>query len=305
MSPFRPDLRAPFRDGVTTGDLELHGVRARAFSFRGGAADRRRALVCIAGMGADGRSFMRQRPLASEWLVLPLNLPWETPRHEDPVTFAAEVVEEYLASERLESPVLLGSSFGGAVAASVALRRRASLSALVLANAVVSRRQIPLATTWFIDLLEAPDPLARLVSPLAAQVMGGFGLDREGRHELVREARHFGGPELKRRLVALLHLDLFPELPRLAVPTLFVHGRRDLLVSWRSTRWAAERVPDARVEIIPKAGHVPYLSHPEPFNAAVAAFLRDVERRRAAGELHAPSNPSGGRASTAAGGDPR
>ena len=281
--PFQPSLRPPFRDGVTAGDLELHGVRARAFHFPGGVEDRRRALVCIAGMGADGRSFLRQRPLASERLVLPLNLPWETPRHADPVTFAAEVVEEYLASERLEAPALLGSSFGGAVAASVALRRRVPLSALVLANAVLSKRQIPLASTRFIDLLEAPDPLARLVSPLAAQVMGGFGLDREGRHELVREARHFSGRELKRRLLALLHLDLFPELPRLAVPTLFVHGRRDLLVSWRSTRWAAERVPDARVEIFPRAGHVPYLSHPEPFNALVASFLREVdERARAA-----------------------
>jgi hypothetical protein len=35
---------------------------------------------------------------------------WETPEGAEPVRFAGEVVEEYLASERLERPALLGSS---------------------------------------------------------------------------------------------------------------------------------------------------------------------------------------------------
>jgi pimeloyl-ACP methyl ester carboxylesterase len=289
--PYPPSRPPSFRDGVEQAELELHGVRARAFRFRGGAVDRARALVCLAGMGADGRSFVRQRPLADDRLVLPLNLPWETPRGADPLLFAAEVVEEYLASERLERPVLLGSSFGGAVAAIVAVRGRAPLGALVLVDAVLSRRQIPLATTLFVDVLEAPDPLARLVSPIAAQLMGGFGLDREGRDELVREARHFSGGELKRRLTALLGLDLYPELPRLAtLPVLFVHGRRDLLVPLRSARKAAALVPGARFEIVDRAGHVPYLSHPQAFNAIAADFLRGLDAAAPArrGEARAP-----------------
>jgi len=291
--PYPPSRPPSFRDGVDPAELELRGVRARAFHFRGGCEDRARALVCLAGMGADGRSFARQRPLAADRLVLPLNLPWDTPDGADPLAFAAEVVEEYLASERLDRPALLGSSFGGAVAALVALRGRVPLGALLLVGAVLSRRQIPLATTLFVDLLEAPEPLARLVSPLAAQVMGGFALDREGRDELVREARHFTGRELKRRLRALLALDLLPELPRLgALPVLFVHGRRDLLVPWRAGRRAAERVPGARFDLLSRAGHVPYLSHPAPFNAAVARFLGDAA---AAGAGRAAAAPGAGR----------
>ncbi|MFL5273866.1 MAG: alpha/beta fold hydrolase [Anaeromyxobacteraceae bacterium] len=289
--PYPPSRPPSFRDRVEEADLELHGVRARAFRFRGCPDDRARALVCLAGMGADGRSFVRQRPLADDRLVLPLNLPWETPPGADPLLFAAEVVEEYLASERLERPVLLGSSFGGAVAAIVALRGRAPLGALVLVDAVLSRRQIPLATTLFVDVLEAPDPLARLVSPIAAQLMGGFGLDREGRDELVREARHFSGRELKRRLTALLGLDLYPDLPRLAaLPVLFVHGRRDLLVPLRAARKAAALVPGARFEVVDRAGHVPYLSHPQAFNAIAADFLRGLAAAAPArrGEARAP-----------------
>jgi pimeloyl-ACP methyl ester carboxylesterase len=176
-------------------------------------------------------------------------------------------------------PVLLGSSFGGAVAVRVALQGRVAPGALVLAGPVLSRRQMPFPTKRFVDLLEAPEPIARLVSPLAAQVMGGFSLDRAGRDELVREARHFSGRELKRRLAALMATDLLPRLPELRLPVLFVHGSRDWLVPWRASRRAAALVPGARFELLERAGHVPYLSHPARFNALVAGFLGDAESR--------------------------
>jgi pimeloyl-ACP methyl ester carboxylesterase len=277
--PYPPSRPASFREGVDQAELELRGVRARAFQFADGLHDPERALVCIAGMGADGRSFVRQRPLARSRWILPLNLPYETPAGADPLEFAAEVVEEYCAHERLVRPAILGSSFGGAVAALVTLRGQAQVSALVLAGPVLSREQIPFATTRFVDVLEAPEPLARLASPVAAAIMGGFALDKEGRDELVREARHFTGRELKRRLVALMHTDLFPRLGTLAVPTLFVHGSRDWLVPWRSSQKAAALVPGARFELIRKAGHVPYLSNPDAFNAVVARFLDEVDQR--------------------------
>jgi pimeloyl-ACP methyl ester carboxylesterase len=277
--PYPPSRPASFRDGVDQSELELHGIRARAFQFAGGARDPARALVCIAGMGADGRSFVRQRPLANDRWLLPLNLPYETPASADPLDFAAEVVEEYCQHEKLVRPVLLGSSFGGAVSTLVALRRRVELAALVLAGPVLSRKQIPFfATPRFVDLLEAPEPLARLASPLAAAIMGGFALDKEGRDELVREARHFTGRELKRRLLALLRTDLFPRLAALSLPVLVVHGSRDWLVPWRSSQRAAALIPGSRFELVRKAGHVPYLSSPDAFNRVVAEFLADVDR---------------------------
>jgi pimeloyl-ACP methyl ester carboxylesterase len=277
--PFPPSPPASFREDVDQSDFELRGVRARAFQFASGLHDPERAIVCIAGMGADGRSFARQRPLARDRWLLPLNLPYETPAGADPIEFAADVVEEYCDHERLVRPAMLGSSFGGAVSTLVALRGRVALSALLLAGPVLSRRQIPFATTRFVDVLEAPEPLARLASPVAAAIMGGFALDKEGRRELVREARHFTGRELKRRLVALMQTDLFPRLGALAVPTLVVHGSRDWLVPWRSSQKASALIPGARFELIAKAGHVPYLSNPHQFNAVVARFLEDVERR--------------------------
>jgi pimeloyl-ACP methyl ester carboxylesterase len=275
MPTIRGTPPPPFRDAVSHHELELRGVRARAFQFPDGLRDPGRAIVCLAGMGADGRSFARLKPLAARWFLLPLNTPFDTPPGRNPLSFAADVVEEYLDSERLERPVLLGSSFGGAVAALVALRRPGGLRALVLANAVLARRQIPLAFPQFLDVLQAPAPLAQLVAPFAVQVMGGFALDRDARDEIVREARHFSPDELRRRLKALLALDLLERVGALALPTLAVHGSRDWLVPWTRGRWTAQAIPGARFALIRGAGHLPYLSHAKAFNRLVGDFLEE------------------------------
>jgi pimeloyl-ACP methyl ester carboxylesterase len=266
-----------FRSGIASADLELRGVRARAFQFVDGSRDPARAIVCLAGMGANGRSFARLAPLARDWLILPINTPVETPGASDPLEFTAEVVEEYLDSEGLERPVLLGSSFGGAAAAMVALRRPERLRALVLVSPALSRRQIPLAFPQFIDLLEAPEPIARLMAPLAVNIMGGFALDRESRDEIVRQSRHFQGDELKRRLLAIKTHDLLPALRALETPTLIVHGSRDWLVPWRRGRWTARAIPGSQFHLIRGAGHLPYLSHPHEFNQVLSDFLRLVD----------------------------
>ena len=270
-----------FRE-VSAEDLELRGVRARALQFPVGERDPARALVCLAGMGANGRSFSRQLPLAPLRFFLLLNLPEQTPALIDPVQFAADAVEELIEVQKLERPVLLGSSFGGAVAATVALRKPARLSGLVLVSAVLSRRQIPLASPRFLDVLGAPKPLAHLFAPLAAQIMGGLGLDSDARDEIVRESRNFDGPELKRRLAALLGLELLPELRKLTLPVLAIHGTRDWMVPWRRGRWVVDAIPGAKFVLIKGAGHLPYLSHPAEFNLALEEFLAAIDAAPAA-----------------------
>lgn len=276
MSALQHSPPASFRSDVWHEELWLHGIRARALRFVGGCEDPERAVVCIAGMGANGRSFVRQRPLSKDHFFLMLNLPRETPDEQDPLLFAVESIEEFIDIHELVRPVILGSSFGGAVASVLALRRPEKLGGLVLANPVVARSQIPLAFPGFVNLMEAPDSVARFMAPMAVQIMGGFGLDADGRDEIVRESRLFTTRELKRRLSALMRLDLKDRLAELPQHTMWVHGRRDLLVPVAGARRAAARIPHGRFEVIGGAGHLPYLSHADAFNALLDSFLREV-----------------------------
>lgn len=256
-------------------------ARARAFRFRHGSRDSNRAVVCLAGMGADGRSFARLAPLADKHFILPLNTPTETPSRQSPLDHAVKVVEDFLESEQLHKPVLVGSSFGGSVAALVALRQPARLSGLVLVSAVLSRAQIPLAYPRLINALMPPEPIARLASPAVVQLMGGLSLDPAARAEIIRESRLITTRELKRRLLALMALDLYPRLHGLShLPTLWVHGSRDRLVPWRRSETAVRFIPGAAFSLIKNAGHLPYLTHATRFNPVLERFLSGLPKAR-------------------------
>ncbi len=63
-------------------------------------------------------------------------------------------------------------------------------------------------------------------------------------------------------------------LTRINVPTLVLWGESDRLVTPAYGQAYAQRIPGARFQTIPQAGHYPYLEQPEAFTAAVAEFLR-------------------------------
>ena len=62
-------------------------------------------------------------------------------------------------------------------------------------------------------------------------------------------------------------------------PTLVIHGELDAMLI-PGSRWLAEAIPGARLEVVPEAGHSPQLERPELFNAALA---RQIAARCAAG----------------------
>jgi pimeloyl-ACP methyl ester carboxylesterase len=106
-----------------------------------------------------------------------------------------------------------------------------------------------------------------------ARVLGGRHLPPEGRAEIVREARRLSPVEMLRRLQDILTASYLDDLERLRVPTLIVHGARDLLVPLSYARDVAARIPGSRLEVIRAASHLPYMSHTGTFNALVGDFL--------------------------------
>lgn len=67
--------------------------------------------------------------------------------------------------------------------------------------------------------------------------------------------------------------DTTAALPAFALPALVVVGELDTLTPPACSRAMAERIPGARVEILPGAGHVSNLEAPDAFDAALTGFL--------------------------------
>ncbi len=74
-------------------------------------------------------------------------------------------------------------------------------------------------------------------------------------------------------LELLRHTDLRAELPSLAIPSLWIGGRRDRLAPWRAIAASAALSPHAIQLCIANAGHAPFLSHGSEVASGVLAWL--------------------------------
>ena len=67
--------------------------------------------------------------------------------------------------------------------------------------------------------------------------------------------------------------DLYPIAPRIRQPVMVVHGAEDRLVSTRHSAELANMLPNVRVMLVPRCGHLPHLSHPELLAHTARSFI--------------------------------
>lgn len=79
---------------------------------------------------------------------------------------------------------------------------------------------------------------------------------------------------LRTQLDLMAGIDCRDLLPHIAVPTLLIWGESDARSPLRVAHEFERAIPDARLVVLPGAGHVSNLDRPEPFNAAVREFCR-------------------------------
>jgi pimeloyl-ACP methyl ester carboxylesterase len=87
-------------------------------------------------------------------------------------------------------------------------------------------------------------------------------------------------------LARLLRDDVRPLLRTLRMPVLLLWGESDPLVPLEYAQRMRAEVPQAKLEIVPRAGHIPMWENPAVFNGKLLEFLHQVDQE---------SVPAGGR----------
>lgn len=216
-------------------------------------------LLYVPGLDGTGLLFYRQvRALQHRFAVITPRLRDEA---HDMATLVADLAHHLDTVADSEAAVLVGESFGGALAMSFALAHPARVRALVVLN----------------SFPRVPNRLALQAARLATGIVpwGIMPLVRRltafrlhSAHTHVDEVRRFlaltGGTTragYRNRLRMLAGYDLRPRLPELAVPTLFLAADRDqLLPSLREARAMAAAVPGAALRVLEGHGHSCFLS---------------------------------------------
>jgi pimeloyl-ACP methyl ester carboxylesterase len=178
--------------------------------------------------------------------------------------YAADV-RETLAQQGMGGVCLIGHSLGGAIALRLAADAPELVRRLVLVGAGARLRVLP-------ALLEG----AR--SDPAATVRRLVELGMTDEHQALAEehaaTRAPAGPGvLHRDLAACDAFDMMGELERVRPPTLLLTGEDDRLTPVKYATYLAERLPDARLEVIPGAGHYVLLEAPDAVAGALRTWL--------------------------------
>jgi len=174
----------------------------------------------------------------------------------------------------LEAPAVVGHSFGGMVAAEVAATNPRRVSRLVLISPLGLWRDDAPVKNW---MALAPEALVKAVfydpeGPIATQFLAlPDDPEAQGDAQLQRIwtlgcTGKFVWPIPDKGLKKRLH--------RIQAPTLLIWGRQDGLVPPIYAREFADRMANARVEVLDKAAHMPHLEQIATVSRLVQDFLQ-------------------------------
>ena len=208
------------------------------------------------------------RALAPDHRVYALDLPGfghsDGPAGGLDVPALGDAVAAWLQAMGLTNATVAGSSTGCQVVAQLVARHPERVARVVLDGPTLApqvRSTARLLLAWLRNLRHVPPwQTARAVRNVVA----------------------LGAARTRRTLHRVLADHIEDALPRIAVPTLVVHGARDAIAPGR---WAGEvtrRLPSGRLHVVPNVAHGVSTLAPRAFAAAIYHFVRNVPHRRAA-----------------------
>ncbi|MCS6840540.1 MAG: alpha/beta hydrolase [Roseiflexus sp.] len=181
-------------------------------------------------------------------------------------------VIRFLDALGIDRVLLVGHSMGGMVALKTALDYPSRIAKVVTVGAPIAGSSL----SWFLKLTYY-QPIANTFAhtPWLRRFLFRHFLGETNDpavHEILEDSLKSSAITLQRSIASMLHTDLRPELARLTVPALVVHGGRDEIVNPNQAN-LFQHVPLAQVVVMPKSRHFPFLDEPEQFNSLLLGFL--------------------------------
>ena len=214
--------------------------------------------------------------------------------------FYQQVLLGFIAKLELESPSIAAFSMGGGIALSYALTHAEAIDRLILLDSYALGGgvhlpflpflllKIPGATDLVWQALRRSDAflafcLRHFVCGQGSSVTKEMLQDVKGQLELPG-LYHAFTDWLKRELgLVRLSTNHRYSLTSINIPTLLIHGGRDLIIPAYRARRAAKLMPQVRVHIIPKAGHWTPREAPQEVLEVMGKFLKGSKFERVKG----------------------
>jgi len=238
-------------------------------------------LLLIMGLGYPSDMWYRTRPvLSSRYQTITLDNRGigrsDMPPGPYPISLMASDAAAVLDAAAVESAHVFGISMGGMIAQEFALQYPKRVRSLILgcsaAGGPTAVRAEPAATQMLMARVKmAPEQAAEAAVPFiyhSATPREWIDADLAIRRPWFPRAEAYAA-----QLQGILAWEAYSRLPRIAAPTLVIHGESDRLVPPGNAELIAERIPGAKLVVIPRSSHLFLTDQTEAAHHVILEFL--------------------------------
>jgi pimeloyl-ACP methyl ester carboxylesterase len=245
-------------------------------------------LVLLHGALSDGRVWRRQlEDLSNEFCVVAWDAPGAGRSSDAPTPFGmaewAGVLAGFLSALELGPAHVLGLSWGGTLALELYRQCPEAVTSLILADTYAgwkgSLSPAQCAERLEIALRSSTMAPEDLVSRWLPELSSGAA-SRDLEHELGSIMSDFHPEGVALMAKAMADADLRDVLPSVQVPTLLLWGEDDERSPLSIAESMHVAIPDAKLAVIPGAGHDSNIDQPARFSNEVRDFCRSVAAGR-------------------------
>jgi pimeloyl-ACP methyl ester carboxylesterase len=183
---------------------------------------------------------------------------------------------ELLDQLALEKPLVMGVSFGSALAMMLAAQRPYRVAGLIVQgiNVRFERSLLRQVAGHVLSRFPLP-PDSPFINQFFNLLFGGKQKDKLIFDFVTQTAWKTDQSVMSHRFKLAEQVELRPYMAQLKVPTLLMNGERDLLVSTNGLDELARAMPDAVVKLLAQAGHLAFVTHAPLLAKMVRQFARE------------------------------
>lgn len=238
-------------------------------------------LLLIMGLGYPSIAWYRTRPvLAGEFRTIAFDNrgvgQTDMPPGPYPIAVMASDAAAVLDAAGVQSAHVFGISMGGMIAQEFALQYPKRVRSLILGCTAAGGATAVLAEPEVNQMLLARGSMTR---EEAAWASVPFIYDPGTPKNLIEEDIDKRRPWFAHpaayiaQLQGIMAWEAYSRLGSIAVPTLVIHGASDRLVPPGNGKLIAEKIPGAKLVMIPNASHVFTTDQPAGAHSAIMQFL--------------------------------
>jgi 3-oxoadipate enol-lactonase len=240
------------------------------------------ALILIHGLGANAWSWRQQlEELSQAYRVVALDLRGHGNsghRPEEAITIRA-FADDIIALGKglgLERAHVCGNSLGGMIALEIWVRCPSLMKSLILADTTAFFPP-PHMLEEFLRLFDQMDMAAwaQFMAPRLLRQGAPAGLQEE----VVQMITATNRAVYRQGLAAVFLADYRWTLPTIDIPTLILVGQEDQATPVGYARYLESQIRDAKLQVVPKAAHLPHRENPGEFNQQLQEHLERCENK--------------------------